>query len=416
METRLNDAFPPVDESFERSMDRAFEAIRKEEHAVKRKMSVGLILAAALMLLSATALAVSALHYSPRQDVRNQAHAALNEKYGMTEELIALFDETIAENDSGWTVEYALPAYGEQAGTYLVTRTGGKVDASWSHDGEAFDESGNLDSAVWGVPQLERMRRIYEAHAEAVARCDELGGYDALSIEEKAAVDAPLLELPHAVIMIHIAPEEGDLQPDEAEALARDEILRRCPDDEAALSECECGVSFMLADEGREYKLLFCADGCVRYDVRLLSPSGAILHCGRFSESDGDAVDVSEIVIGEEFMSVEERAALHEARRRAGGDPERWIAVLPEAGDVSESEAVEIARAALQERFGVSAETLSAMQREVYCEIDSWTFEEPTRSWFIRFVDSVDDYQVRICAADGTVANVSNQGNVLGAG
>lgn len=36
---RWDDAFPPVDEGFERSMDRAFEAIRKEKK-MKHKSKV----------------------------------------------------------------------------------------------------------------------------------------------------------------------------------------------------------------------------------------------------------------------------------------------------------------------------------------------------------------------------------------
>lgn len=56
---RWDDAFPPVDESFERSMDRAFEAIRKEKK-MKRKSKVTLLLAAVLVLaLAGTAIAVN---------------------------------------------------------------------------------------------------------------------------------------------------------------------------------------------------------------------------------------------------------------------------------------------------------------------------------------------------------------------
>lgn len=56
---RWNDAFPPVDEGFERSMDRAFEAIRKEKK-MKHKNKVTLLLAAVLVLtLASTAIAVN---------------------------------------------------------------------------------------------------------------------------------------------------------------------------------------------------------------------------------------------------------------------------------------------------------------------------------------------------------------------
>lgn len=62
---------------------------------------------------------------------------------------------------------------------------------------------------------------MYKAREETLAHYDELGTYYALSIEEKAAIDAPLLELPRVIDILHIAPEDGDIQPDEAKALAR---------------------------------------------------------------------------------------------------------------------------------------------------------------------------------------------------
>ena len=52
----------------------------------------------------------------------------------------------------------------------------------------------------------------------------------------------------------------------------------------------------------------------------------------------------------------------------------------------------------------------------IYCQIDYCFFYVPTRSWFVRFVDSTDDYQVYLRASDGTIIDISNQGSVLGAG
>ncbi|MBR4442033.1 MAG: hypothetical protein IKS52_02025 [Clostridia bacterium] len=54
----LNDAFPPVDEGFERGMNRAFEAIRKEK-VMRHKMKFTL-LAAALVILALAGTAVAA--------------------------------------------------------------------------------------------------------------------------------------------------------------------------------------------------------------------------------------------------------------------------------------------------------------------------------------------------------------------
>ena len=189
---------------------------------MKRKAGIGLILVAALVLASATALAISMIRYSPKQDMRIRAHAALKEKYGLTEELLALFYETEAEDSSTCVFDYSLPVYGEYAGTYHVLCSHDKVTATWSHDGEAYDEGGDLHEAVWGAPQLEHMRQLYKAREETLAHYDELGTYYTLSIEERAAIDAPLLDLPRSTGIVHIAPENGDIQPDEAKALAQE--------------------------------------------------------------------------------------------------------------------------------------------------------------------------------------------------
>lgn len=416
MKRKWKDAFPPVDESFERSMDRAFEVIRKGNRQVKKKVGIGFILVAALVLVSAAALAISVIRYSPRQDARTRAHAALMEKYGLTEEILTLFNETITGNGSDWEINYDLPVYAEYAGTYRVVCSHGKVAATWSHDGETYDKGGDLHDAVWGASQLEHMRQLYKTRNEALEHYDELGTYSSLSIEEKAAIDAPLLELPRVIDILHIAPEDGDIQPGEAEALARDEILHRFVEDEEALAECECKATFMLIGEVREYELLFRMDGQVWYDVRLCSPNGEILSCQRFDGSDQDAGDLSEETVDDEGMSIEARAALHERMRKQGGDPEQWNSVLPETGDVSEADAISLAQSALLEQFGVTPDKLAMMETEVYCQIDYCFFDEPTRSWFVRFVDNVDDYQVYLRASDGTVTDISNQGSVLGAG
>ena len=125
---------------------------------------------------------------------------------------------------------------------------------------------------------------------------------------------------------------------------------------------------------------------------------------------------MSEETVDDAELSIEARAALHDKMRKQGGDPEQWNSVLPETGDVSEADAISIAQSALLEQFGVTPDKLAMMETEVYCQIDYCFFDEPTRSWFVRFVDNVDDYQVYLRASDGTVTDISNQSSVLGAG
>lgn len=385
-----------------------------EKHSIRNRSFI--IALAILMVLSISALAAYMLHYSPRQNASIQARTALNVKYGMTEDIISLFDETITVNETSWEVEYELPVYGDKAGVYHVVGMHGKVEATWSYDGEQFDPNGDLSSAVWGVPQLERMRLLYKTRSEAIAHWDMLSGYSTLSIEQKAAIDAPLLDLPYSVDFINILPGSEDIQPDMAEILAKNEILRRFNLDANALEGYVCDISFMLAYGERQYRLVFRANGIPQYSVRLLSPDGQIVDCSQFEFQGKESTAEDERELEDRMLSIEDRATYHEHMRQNGGDAQQWNSVLPESDDISESEATDIAQAALLERFGVTEEKLSVMEKEIYCHIDYELLDSPTRVWYIRYVDNMDDYQVTLRAEDGTIEYISNQGGVLGVG
>lgn len=385
-----------------------------EKHRIRNRSFI--IALAILMMLSVSALAAYMLHYSPRQNASIQARTALNVKYGMTEDLISLFDETITVNETSWEVEYELPVYGDKAGVYHVVGMHGKVEATWSYDGEQYDPNGDLSSAVWGVPQLERMRLLYKTRSEAIANWDMLSGYGTLSIEQKAAIDAPLLELPYSIDFIHILPEGEDIQPDMAEMLAKNEILRRFNLDANALEGYVCDTSFLLAYGERQYRMVFRAGGIPQYSVCLLSPDGQIVDCSQFEFQGQESTEEDERELEDRALSIDDRAAYHERMRQNGGDAQQWNSVLPESDDISESEATGIAQAALLERFDVTEEKLSTMEKEIYCQIDYELFAIPTRVWYIRYVDNMDDYQVTLRAEDGTIEYISNQGGVLGVG
>lgn len=396
---------------------KVWSRIRGEQFGKHRLRYRSLIIALAiLMVLSISAFAAHMLHYSSRQNARIQAHTALNVKYGMTEELISLFDETITFNHTLWEVDYELPAYGDKVGVYRVAGMNGMVEASWSYDGEEYDPSGDLSSAIWGVPQLERMRLLYKTRSVAIAQWDALSGYAALSIEQKAAIDAPLLELPYSVDYIHIMPVDEDIQPDLAEMLAKQEILHRFSLDESTLEGYVCDISFVLANGERQYRLVFQANGIPQYSVCLLSPGGQILECSQFDFQGQESAGEDEEELEDRALSIEERAAYHERMRQNGGDVRQWNSVLPDSGDICELEATGIAQAAFLERFGVTEDKLSVMEKEIYCQIDYELFDIPTRVWSIRYVDNMDDYQVTLRAVDGTIEYISNQGGILGVG
>ena len=133
--TDLNDAFPPVDEGFERGMSRAFEAIGKEK-VMKHKIKYALLAAAILALaLAGTAVAAG---WSALQDALNGigAENALNavKKSGVTAEengVSVAVKETLVEGSCAYiTLECAAPqdepmllaVWSEQEGVNVDTR------------------------------------------------------------------------------------------------------------------------------------------------------------------------------------------------------------------------------------------------------------------------------------------------------
>ncbi|MBQ9195715.1 MAG: hypothetical protein IJ157_00620 [Clostridia bacterium] len=162
---RLRDERPAPPAGFEVRQERLLLGLmQKEEPVMKRKMSLGLVLAVVLVLLSVTAFAAS-LVFSPRVDIARIAEKALEDQYGITDEMLVYFHRTVNENGDGtatvtytgnWDMNYVL-------GEYTVTVQGKEAKAVWSHDGE--DTDGGLEAEAWGAEQLNEVIRMYrETH------------------------------------------------------------------------------------------------------------------------------------------------------------------------------------------------------------------------------------------------------------
>ena len=133
---------------------------RTGETVVKKRLSVGLVLAIVLMLLMATALAAGII-FAKRVPATEIADQALLQTYGITARMQSLFIRTTAEGEDGTTIvtyegrehlAYVL-------GKYTVIVDGQTVKSiCWSHDGE--DTSGGLEASAWGKDQLDEILRI----------------------------------------------------------------------------------------------------------------------------------------------------------------------------------------------------------------------------------------------------------------
>lgn len=132
-----------------------YRIAQEEEPVMKKKISLGLVFAIVLVLLTAAALATTLL-LSPRADAVRTADRALEEKYGITAEMQTFFARSQEEEDGAVKVTYAGAGGMEYPlGTYTALVKDGKAEVTWSHDGE--DTSGGYDAEVWGLDQLKAM-------------------------------------------------------------------------------------------------------------------------------------------------------------------------------------------------------------------------------------------------------------------
>ena len=133
---------------------------RTGETVVKKRLSVGLVLAIVLMLMMVTALAAGII-FAKRVPATEIADQALLQTYGITAQMQSLFIRETAEGEGGTTV-VTYEGRGHLAyvlGKYTVIVDGQTVKSiCWSHDGE--DTSGGLEASAWGKDQLDEILRI----------------------------------------------------------------------------------------------------------------------------------------------------------------------------------------------------------------------------------------------------------------
>ena len=146
----------------ERKRQSVLHAISEEEKPVK-KISMTFVLIAAIVCLSVTALAAG-LIFSPRYDAVRIANQTMEEKYGITADLLSLFYREAKENGDGTsTVTFSIPDTAsfptDRIGTYTVNVSGNRGTASWSKDG--MSTSGGLSAEAFGAEQLHLLSYDY---------------------------------------------------------------------------------------------------------------------------------------------------------------------------------------------------------------------------------------------------------------
>ena len=141
---------------------------------MKKRMSVGLIVALILALGAVSALAAYALTRSPEAQAMHEARQALRDAYGLSAETLGIFVAEYEETQQGWrvTMRAGDGVDGERAGVYTVEKTQDGLAAAWSHDGldPALWRGGDLTAPAYGQEQLYRALHEGREEAERLAR------------------------------------------------------------------------------------------------------------------------------------------------------------------------------------------------------------------------------------------------------
>lgn len=413
LHTRLNAALYQVDWHGEA---RVLETIR---HQRTKHVYPGRVVALAVLLVAlvATALALG-LGFSGRFNTQQQARRAVMERYGLTDEMMDLFTyEAQQDGTACFTMQLT---NADRLGEYTAAFADGTWTAAWSHDDadDALLQSGDLSSPAWGAKQLERLLPIYRQREENWAQVLDIGQ---LTLEERAALDAPMLTAQGITSMINIVPGEGDILPDEAERLARGAVENQY----GVLPEGLATVHFFLYGDTQRREYRVDLDG---YVVYVTSPSGEITYCRWLVPADQRSLPTGDLAYypqaAEEYvasgafdlLSPAEKAAVAQRYAEAGlAELLPWeVFVSPEQEDVPEAAAQQKAEEALAAAYGLPdgwqalffCRTSLVMDNHQRCWVVEFLPHELT-NWHFRDYEKLGTYTAKVEGATGQVTSCS---------
>ena len=258
---------------------------QEEAPVMKKKISLGLVLALILVSLSVAGLAAAALLFSPKADAARVADRALEERYGVTPEMQTFFVRSEEELPGGAVrVTYAgRDQLLEALGTYTARVKDGKAEISWSYDGK--DTSGLYGADAWGAEQLKQMLAdnqetgdmgLFLPRALEIAQANGNPWQDAVSTEEEAIAYFERLEAEKtAALAARKLPE------DEMAELARQAVIEAYSLTAEQAAALEKYVQPLADEENAWYWM---EDGKPCFEVQYFLSQGPD---GAFVEKDG---------------------------------------------------------------------------------------------------------------------------------
>ena len=243
---------------------------------MKRKLTMALALAAALVMMASVAFAAAVLNYSPEASAKKLAVQAMYDTYGFDRSTLGLFRSVVTEEGVRYYPDSYLPV--ERMGEYLVKIDGETAIATWTHDDKdaALWQSGDPESPVWGAKQLA-----------AYLATDPRERGEWLEFYLTATTALPM-ETPAAVVVNDTLPKTGDLPLAQAQVYADAALADMFGMTEAEVAGLDHDVDArIIENEGRRIWSLTYGDSEGMYYVYLDAATGEILDVGMSTGGNG---------------------------------------------------------------------------------------------------------------------------------
>ena len=425
LKNALDTALRDMDWHGEEEVLRAVRAKRKPGIRLGRVPTRTLVLAVILMtLIIGTALALG-ITFSIRYQIQRQAAEAVKSTYDLTDEMLDLFTYKRENTEKGWIASFEANAiHQKELGFYTVEKEAdGTLSVTWSHDNadQELVASGELTSPAWGAKQLARIIPFYRQHMD---RWKNVQKMDDLSLEEKAALDAPLMEVQEIGLLINIVPEKDDISVEMAKEIAMKAVTEKYGVSEEALAKKKIDISFYLygGTDRREYRISM-DDLDSSYVINISSPDGNVTYCRWMVSEENRTLPEGDLSLyaeaAQEYVTTgafdlldaaekSEVAARYEAAGLGDLLPKQYI--LPKHNALSEKEAIEKAAEAAQATFGLKGNWQSLFQ------VRSAMIKEQDRSlwqitwlpynmgnWHWPDVDKLGEYKATLSVETGEI-------------
>ena len=425
LKNALDTALRDLDWHGEEEVLRAVRAKRKPGIRLGRVPTRTLVLAVILMtLIIGTALALG-ITFSIRYQIQRQAAEAVKSTYDLTDEMLDLFTYKRENTEKGWIASFEANAiHQKELGFYTVEKEAdGMLSVTWSHDNadQELVASGELTSPAWGAKQLAHIIPFYRQHMD---RWKNVQKMDDLSLEEKAALDAPLMEVQEIGLLINIVPEKDDISVEMAKEIAMKAVTEKYGVSEEALAKKKIDISFYLygGTDRREYRISM-DDLDSSYVINISSPDGNVTYCRWMVSEENRTLPEGDLSLyaeaAQEYVTTgafdlldaaekSEVAARYEAAGLGDLLPKQYI--LPKHNALSEKEAIEKAAEAAQATFGLKGNWQSLFQ------VRSAMIKEQDRSlwqitwlpynmgnWHWPDVDKLGEYKATLSVETGEI-------------